>query len=225
MGAGCRDLRFTLATHHDSPGENRIASRLLGRKGFTGQGRLIEREAERGGELAVSRDTRAGRQHEHVARHDRFGADTDRLAIASHAGTRRGDALKRRDRALGPEFIADFDANEDQDDGNNRQGIAELTPEAVEEPHDQQEQDHWLGDFFGGDVPEANRCRREQAIGPVAFQVLRRCGGCQATSALWDHVTTLLTHLVHTGGGGSFIWLSEPDLWPLGSDLPQPDGP
>ena len=161
-------LGCTFARHDDGAGVDDVAHGLFRRQRFAGERCFIDAEIDGRDEPGIRREPRAGHQDQHISWHHRFGIHRDHLAGSPHPCLGRSDALQRGDGPFGAELVANLGGHQQQDHHEDGQRIAEPTPQAVEDTHHQQEQNHRLADFLGGDRPEAYRGQCEQAVRPEA---------------------------------------------------------
>ena len=97
------------------------------RRGLTGQSGLDALEGRRVQQPGVGRDQVAGFQHDDVTDDDVCSGNRSDLAVAPYLGLGRGHALERRDRFLGLELLDKADDRVEDDDGEDGEGIHQLT--------------------------------------------------------------------------------------------------
>ena len=155
---------------------------LLHRRGFAGEGRLLDPQVHRVREAKVRRDQVAGLEQDQVAGHQVGGGHDVRAAAPAHPDRRHRQGTERLERALGAVLLRKAQHRVQHQDGGDGDGILGLTDQARQHRRPGEHQDHHVGELRQQDPQRRPAPALGQAVGPVAGQagmrlVRRQPGG------------------------------------------------
>ena len=131
----------------------------------------------------------AGRQQQHVARHQFGGGQGLFLAFAQHPHLQAGQAAQRGHRTFGAAFLQGANDGIDQHHQQDHAGIAPVPQRQGQQGGGQQQVDERAAELVQQQMPERPGRRLGQGVEAVAGAALAHLHGAQAL--LWVHAQGL----------------------------------
>jgi hypothetical protein len=143
------------------------------RNGFSGQDRLLQRQAVQRDQPQVGRHLIARFQQDHIPRHQRRRLDPGPPAIAQHGRMRGQHVADRRDRGFGPTLLQKADPGIGDHNGQDHPGIDPMPQHRRDRRGQDQHLHQHIAELRQETPHRPPPCRCGQAVRPEAHQPRR----------------------------------------------------